>query len=142
MSAKLSQEAETSLKRADEVRKVQEKPDSIVNGMFYFMNGPFQSQAFCCRQHLLTAEAEFDECKVCVFLGDWRISSSSVDGLLDTVLLGAEHYGYPLAWLIRFVLAPEYSPWRVNIPNLIVNVAVWIGIVSTLLFILTRARKM
>ena len=62
--------------------------------------------------------------------------------LTNTVLLGAEHYGYPLAWLIRLVLAPEYSPWRVNIPNLIVNVAVWIGIVFTLLFILTRARKM
>ena len=62
--------------------------------------------------------------------------------LTNTVLLGAEHYGYPLAWLIRLVLAPEYSPWRVNVPNLIVNVAVWIGIVSTLLFILTRAREM
>ena len=59
----------------------------------------------------------------------------------NTVLLGAEHYGYPMAWLIRLVLAPEYFPWRVNVLNLIVDIVVWTIIAGIVVVVLTRRRK-
>ena len=59
----------------------------------------------------------------------------------NTVLLGAEHYGYPMAWLIRLVLAPEYFPWRVNVLNLIVDLVVWTIIAGIVVALLTRRRK-
>ncbi len=61
--------------------------------------------------------------------------------LANIVLLGAEHYGYPMAWLIRLVLAPEYFPWRVNVPNLIVDLTVWTIIAGILVALLTRRKK-
>ena len=59
----------------------------------------------------------------------------------NTVLLGAEHYGYPMAWLIRLVLAPEYFPWRVNVLILIIDLIIWIVIVGVVVAVLTRGRK-
>ena len=57
------------------------------------------------------------------------------------MLVGAMHYGYPLAWLVRLVLAPEYFPWRVNVPNLVVDLVIWIIIVGMAVTVLTRRRK-
>jgi len=57
------------------------------------------------------------------------------------MLVGAMHYGYPLAWLVRLVLAPEYFPWRVNVPNLVVDLVIWIMIVGMAVTVLTRRRK-
>jgi len=59
----------------------------------------------------------------------------------NTVLLGAEHYGYPTAWLMRLVLAPEYFPWRVNVLNLIVDLVVWAIIAGIVVAVLTRRRE-
>ena len=56
------------------------------------------------------------------------------------MLVGAMHYGYPLAWLVRLVLAPEYFPWRVNVPNLVVDLVIWIIIVVMAVTVLTRRR--
>ena len=56
------------------------------------------------------------------------------------MLVGAMHYGYPLAWLVRLVLAPEYFPWRVNVPNLVVDLVIWIIIVGMAVTVLTRRR--
>lgn len=56
------------------------------------------------------------------------------------MLVGAMHYGYPLAWLMRLVLAPEYFPWRVNAPNLVVDLVIWIIIVGMAVTVLTRRR--
>ena len=61
--------------------------------------------------------------------------------LTNTVLLGAEHYGYPLDWLVRLVLAPEYFPWRINVLNLIVDLVVWTIIAGIVVALLTRRRK-
>jgi len=55
--------------------------------------------------------------------------------------LGATLYGYPLAWLSRLVLAPEYFPWRIDWANLIIDVVVWIVIIGLAMFILTRIKK-
>ena len=60
---------------------------------------------------------------------------------MPSMLVGAAHYGYPLAWLIRLVIAPEYFPWRVNAVNLIIDIALWAIIVGIILFIIKRVRK-
>jgi hypothetical protein len=56
------------------------------------------------------------------------------------MLVGAMHYGYPLAWLVRLVLAPEYFPWRVNVPNLVVDLVIWIIIIGMAVTVLTRRK--
>jgi hypothetical protein len=48
------------------------------------------------------------------------------------MLLGAEHYGFPLAWLIRMIVAPEYNPWRIEFLNFLADVVVW----SVILFVI------
>jgi hypothetical protein len=60
---------------------------------------------------------------------------------MPTMLLGAEHYGYPLAWLFRLVLAPEYFPWRVDATAMVADVIVWSIIVAAVLFVFTRLRR-
>ncbi|MEM2902481.1 MAG: hypothetical protein QXO32_07125 [Candidatus Bathyarchaeia archaeon] len=56
-------------------------------------------------------------------------------------LLGATHFGYPFAWLIRMVVAPQYFPWRVNPTNLIADIVVWAIIVGLIVFAVSRARR-
>ena len=55
-------------------------------------------------------------------------------------LLGAEHYGYPLPWLFRLILAPEYFPWRVDLAGLLGDVAVWTMVVGVALFAWTKIK--
>ena len=55
-------------------------------------------------------------------------------------LLGAEHYGYPLPWLFRLVLAPEYFPWRVDVVALVVDVVVWTIVIGVVLFVWTKIK--
>jgi hypothetical protein len=60
------------------------------------------------------------------------VLATLLTGLLQntpSMLVGAVHYGYPLAWLVRLVLAPEYFPWRVTVPNLVVDIVIWINVV-------------
>ena len=49
-----------------------------------------------------------------------------ITGLLprDT-LLGATHYGWPMAWRIRLALAPQYDPWRILPIWFIIDAGVW-----------------
>ena len=64
-------------------------------------------------------------------------------GLLLNVpapLLGAEHYGYPLPWLFRLILAPEYFPWRVDLAGLLGDVAVWTMVIGVVLFAWTKIK--
>jgi hypothetical protein len=57
------------------------------------------------------------------------------------MLLGATHYGYPFAWLIRLILAPEYFPWRINTVNFVVDIIIWAFIVGIILLIVKKKRK-
>jgi len=57
------------------------------------------------------------------------------------LLVGAAHYGYPLPWLSRLVIAPQYFPWRVDVARLIVDVVFWSIVVGLVVLILRRARK-
>jgi len=55
-------------------------------------------------------------------------------------VLGAEHYGYPLPWLFRLILAPEYFPWRVDAMALVVDVVVWTIVIGVALFAWTKIK--
>jgi hypothetical protein len=57
------------------------------------------------------------------------------------MLVGATHYGYPLAWLTRLIIAPEYYPWQVNPFELIADIVIWAVIVWVILFIVVKLRK-
>ncbi len=59
---------------------------------------------------------------------------------MPTPLLGAEHYGYPLAWLFRLIIAPEYFPWHVDAVALIADVVVWSVVVGAVLFLWTKIK--
>lgn len=54
------------------------------------------------------------------------------------MLVGATHYGYPLAWLTRLIIAPQYFPWRVNVLELVLDVVVWSAVSAIVLFIMKR----
>jgi hypothetical protein len=57
------------------------------------------------------------------------------------MLVGAEHYGFPLAWLIRMIVAPEYNPWRIEFVNFLVDLVVWSVILLVIVFIVEKVRK-
>jgi hypothetical protein len=57
------------------------------------------------------------------------------------MLVGATHYGYPLAWLFRLVIAPEYNPWRIDLLNFLADIVIWFVIVAIVVFIVERVRK-
>jgi hypothetical protein len=57
-------------------------------------------------------------------------------------LMGATHYGYPFAWLIRLVIASQYFPWQIVVLNLVANIIVWVLIVSVILSILIKTGKL
>ena len=50
------------------------------------------------------------------------------------MLMGATHYGFPVAWLFRLVIAPEYFPWRVDIAHLLIDTATWAAVATILVF--------
>lgn len=57
----------------------------------------------------------------------------------QATLVGATHYGYPLSWLIRRVLAPQYFPWRINIVNLIIDIIIWTLIIGIILYAIKKS---
>ena len=57
------------------------------------------------------------------------------------MLVGAAWYGFPFAWLIRMVVAPEYNPWRVEYLNFIADIVVWSVILLVIVFIVDKVRK-
>jgi len=57
------------------------------------------------------------------------------------MLVGAEHYGYPLPWLIRMVVAPWYNPWRIDFVGFFADIVIWTVILFVLLFVVDRIKK-
>lgn len=57
------------------------------------------------------------------------------------MLVGAEWYGFPLAWLIRMIVAPEYNPWRVEFLSFLADVVVWSVILFVIVFIVDKVRR-
>ena len=60
-------------------------------------------------------------------------------GLVPTeVLMGATDYGFPLSWLIRLTLPPEFNPWRIKIANLIIDAAFWTAVALLIIHLKKR----
>ncbi|WP_455363678.1 hypothetical protein [[Eubacterium] cellulosolvens] len=57
------------------------------------------------------------------------------------MLVGATHYGYPLPWLFRLVIAPQYNPWRIDLLNFFADIVIWFVIVAIVVFVVERVRK-
>jgi len=57
------------------------------------------------------------------------------------MLVGAEHFGFPLAWLFRMIVAPEYNPWRIDFLDFLADLVVWSAIICVVLFVLEKTRK-
>ena len=57
------------------------------------------------------------------------------------MLVGAVYYGYPFAWLVMFVIAPQYFPWHVRPVRLVLDIIVWAIVVWIILFVVSKARK-
>jgi hypothetical protein len=55
--------------------------------------------------------------------------------------VGATFYGYPMPWLTRLVLAPEYLPWKIDALGLIVDLVAWFAVTGVALFGLARLKK-
>lgn len=67
-----------------------------------------------------------------------------VSGLISStppMLVGAVHYGYPLAWRFRLIIAPQYYPWRFDMLNLSLDIIIWVIIVYFILLALIKVRK-
>lgn len=66
-------------------------------------------------------------------------------GLVDVTppgLLGATWYGFPLPWLYRLVVAPQYNPWQVHWLSLILDIGFWCVIVlGTSILVRTRMAR-
>ena len=57
------------------------------------------------------------------------------------MLVGAVYYGYPFAWLVMLVIAPQYFPWHVRPVRLVLDIIVWAIVVWIILFVVSKARK-
>lgn len=55
--------------------------------------------------------------------------------------MGGTHYGFPMAWLVHRVLAPEFFPWRVNWLGLVVDVFVWTVVSLATIVLYSRVRS-
>jgi hypothetical protein len=52
----------------------------------------------------------------------------------NNALIGASWYGFPMTWLRKLVLAPQYNPWRVDWTGVIVDIVIWTVIIEILYF--------
>ena len=69
------------------------------------------------------------------------IGIALVTGLIPrNTLVGATHYGWPMAWRIRMVLAPQYNPWRMLPVWFIVDAALWGLAVFLIVYYVRRHR--
>jgi len=57
------------------------------------------------------------------------------------MLVGAVYYGFPIAWLFRMIVAPEYNPWRIDFLKFLTDVIVWSVISLAIILILENVGK-
>lgn len=50
-------------------------------------------------------------------------------------LIGATGYGFPMVWLRRLIIAPQYNPWRIGWVGLLVDILIWAVIIELLIFV-------
>lgn len=66
-----------------------------------------------------------------------------VTGLLESPqrLLGATWYGYPLTWIRKLVLAPQYNPWKVDFMGLAIDIIFWSIVAFAVFFVIKRLKS-
>ncbi len=86
-----------------------------------------------------TAEERFKTIGVSLVGG---ILITLFSGLISTnALLGGPHYGLPLTWLYRLVLAPEYNLWMTSRTGIVFDVVFWAIMVFAFLSIYDKRKK-
>ncbi len=78
---------------------------------------------------------------VSVFGGEIITLLTGLFSSTPQMLVGAEWFGFPLAWLIRMIVAPEYNPWRIEFLSFLADVVVWSVILFVIVFIVEKVRK-
>ncbi len=53
-----------------------------------------------------------------------------ITGLYSNGLIGATRFGFPIYWLVRRVLAPQYNPWHIYVIGLVVDIVIWTLIIE------------
>ena len=56
--------------------------------------------------------------------------------------LGATHFGYPLAWVVRMVVPPETNPWRIRWLGLGIDVLFWTVVVRIAVEVADSVRRL
>ena len=56
-------------------------------------------------------------------------------------LVGATWYGFPLGWLIKRVVAPQYNPWALSYTGLVVDLVVWFIVMFIILMLVGMTMK-
>ena len=56
-------------------------------------------------------------------------------------LVGARWFGFPMAWLYRLIIAPQYFPFTLNWAGLITDFIVWFIVALIVLFLIGMVRK-
>ena len=64
-------------------------------------------------------------------------------GVFNTTpgIVGATWYGWPMSWLKRLVVAPQYNPWRLAFPGFALDVLFWFAIFWVVLFVWFSTEK-
>jgi hypothetical protein len=82
--------------------------------------------------------------KLLLFAAIAGIVITLLTGLIENtpeMLVGAVWYGYPLAWLVKMVVAPQYFPWVVRPLRLIADLVFWAVVVAIILFVYAKVKK-
>ena len=72
------------------------------------------------------------------------VAVTLLTGLFDNtppMWVGATLFGYPFAWLVRMVIAPQYNPWTFNPVELVEDIVMWTVLVWIILFAISRSKK-
>ena len=78
---------------------------------------------------------------ICVSFGIFIALATGLVSNTPMNLVGATWYGYPIAWLIRLVIAPQYNPWRIHPIELVLDIILWSAVVGVISFIAKCWRK-
>ncbi len=66
-------------------------------------------------------------------------------GLLNSTpgggFVGASWYGYPMTWLRKLVIAPQYNPWVIDWTGLVVDLVFWFIVVAVIELIVAKVSK-
>jgi hypothetical protein len=82
--------------------------------------------------------------KLFVFAVIGGIAITLLTGVIQNtpaMLVGAVWYGYPLAWLIRRIVSPQYFPWALETPRLIADIIFWTTIIAVVVSVYKKLCK-